>query len=264
MIQNYISEKKYSRKLEREVIFRTAALKKSEEELLQLNAMKDKFFSIVAHDLKSPFHGLLAISNILAEDHDKLGDDEVKDISSDIYKTTKNLYTLIEQLLDWAQLQTNRMECNIEKLELQKTVVNVLNLIAQNSGEKSIEIQNRITDNIIVLADGRMLNSIFSNLISNAIKFTKKGGKILISGNYKNNFVEICINDTGVGIEKEKIDKLFRIDQNYTSKGTEGEIGTGLGLILCREMVNRLGGDIWITSEKGKGSSFYFTLPNAK
>ena len=264
LIQNYISEIKYTHKLEKEVILRTAALKKSEEELLQLNATKDKFFSIVAHDLKSPFQGLLSISNILAEDYDELNDDEVKDISANIYKTTKNLYTLIEQLLDWAQLQTNRMECNIEKLELQTVVINVFNLIAQNSGGKFIEIQNRITDDIFVLADERMLNSIFSNLVSNAIKFTERGGKISISSIYKNNLVEICINDTGVGIDKEKIDKLFRIDQSHTSNGTEGEIGTGLGLILCREMVNKLGGDIWVISEKGKGSSFYFTLPKVE
>lgn len=264
LIQKYISEIKYAHRLEKEVILRTAELKKSEEELLQLNAMKDKFFSIVAHDLKSPFQGLLGISNILAVDHDELDDEEVKTISSEIYKTTKNLYTLIDQLLDWARLQTNRMECNIEKLELQTIVIDVFNLISQNAGEKSIEIQNRVNDDVFVLADERMLNSIFSNLISNAIKFTVRGGKIAISSIYKNNLVEICINDTGVGIDKEKIDKLFRIDQSYTSNGTEGEIGTGLGLILCREMVNKLGGDIWVISEKGKGSSFYFTLPKAE
>ncbi len=263
MIQNYISEIKYTRKLEKEVLVRTIELKKSEEKLLQLNVLKDKFFSIVAHDLKSPFQGLLGISNILVDNHAELNDDEVKDISDKIYKTTKNLYTLIEQLLDWAQLQTNRLQCNIEKLELQTIIINVLNLISQNASDKSIELQNRITDDVFVLADQRMLNSIITNLISNAIKFTWRGGKISISSTYKNNLVEICINDTGVGIEKEKIDKLFRIDQSISSKGTEGEIGTGLGLILCSEMVDKLGGNIWVISEKGKGSSFYFTLPKA-
>ncbi|NJD21554.1 MAG: hypothetical protein FIA82_02625 [Melioribacter sp.] len=209
MIQNYISEVKYTHKLEKEVLLRTAALKKSEEDLLQLNAMKDKFFSIVAHDLKSPFQGLLGISNVLAEDHGRLSDDEVKNISFNIYKTTKNLYTLIEQLLGWAQLQTKRMECNIEKLVLQSVVIDVFNLISENAEEKSIEVQNRITNDVIVSADVRMLDSILTNLISNAIKFTSKGGKISISSTYRNNLVEICVNDTGVGIDKEKIDKLF-------------------------------------------------------
>ncbi len=263
-IQKYISEIKYAHKLEKEVILRTVELKKSEEELLQLNAMKDKFFSIVAHDLKAPFQGLLGISDILTKNYNELDDDEVRNISSNIYKTTKNLYTLIEQLLDWAQLQTNRMEYNKEKIELQTIILNVFNLISQNASEKSIEIQNSVTDDVFVLADERMLNSILTNLISNAIKFTRKGGKISISSKYENNLVEICINDTGVGIDKEKIDKLFRIDQSYTSKGTEGEMGTGLGLILCREMVNKLGGDIWVNSEKGKGSTFCFTLSKAE
>jgi len=263
LIQRQISEIRYTRKLEKEVLLRTAALKKSEEDLLQLNVMKDKFFSIVAHDLKAPFQGLLGISNILTDNLDELDKDELKNISNKIYDTTKNLYTLIEQLLDWAQLQTNRMECDIEKLKLQEVIKYVLTLIAQNSEKKSIEIQNRVDDNILVAADERMLNSVLGNLISNAVKFTGRNGKISISSKCINDLVEICINDTGIGIEKEKLDKLFRIDQSYSSKGTEGEIGTGLGLILCREMVNKLGGDIWVSSEKGKGSSFFFTLPKA-
>lgn len=264
MIHNYISEIKYAHKLEEEVLNRTAELKKSEAELLQLNATKDKYFSIVAHDLKSPFQGLLGISNILVENDGEFNKEEMKNISNDIYKTSKNLYTLIEQLLDWAQIQTNRMECNIEELELSSIINNILEMNTQNYEAKSIEIDNKVTDNIFVSADKRMLNSILSNLISNAVKFSHRNGKISISVERKVKFVEICIEDNGVGIEKEKIDKLFRIDQNISTKGTEGELGTGLGLILCHEMVDKLGGDIWVKSEKGKGTKFYFTLPVTK
>ncbi len=264
MIHNYISEIKYAHKLEEEVQNRTAELKKSEAELLELNATKDKFFSIVAHDLKSPFQGLLGLSNILVENDGEFSKEEIKNISNDINKTSKNLYTLIEQLLDWAQIQTNRMECYIEKLELSSIINNVLEINAQNYEAKSIEIENKVTDNIYVSVDKRMLNSILNNLISNAVKFSHRNGKISISTELKAKYVEICIEDNGVGLEKEKIDKLFRIDQNISTKGTEGELGTGLGLILCHEMVDKLGGDIWVKSEKGKGSKFYFTLPLTK
>ena len=238
-------------------------LKKSQEDLKELNATKDKFFSIVAHDLKSPFQGLLGFSNLLAENYDELDDDEVKKISTNIYKSTKNLYELIDHLLSWSRLQSNRMECSIEKLELQTALLYVINLFTPNASGKFITIDDLISDDVLVLADERMLSSILENLISNAIKFTESGGKITISSKTLNDFVEVCISDTGVGISKENLEKLFRIDYSHTSKGTEGEIGTGLGLILCHEMINKLGGDIWAVSEKGKGSSFYITLPKA-
>lgn len=236
-------------------------LKKSREELQELNATKDKFFSIVAHDLKSPFQGLLGFSNILAENYDDLDDNEIKKISSNIYKATKNLYVLIDHLLSWSRLQTNRMECNLEKIELKAIGMYVINLVFPNASQKLITIEDRIDEDVIVLADERMLSSILENLISNAIKFTEKGGKITISSNAVNDMVEVCVSDSGIGIEKEDLSKLFRIDYTHTSKGTDGEIGTGLGLILCHEMIKKMGGNIWVVSEKGIGSSFYFTLP---
>jgi PAS domain S-box-containing protein len=236
-------------------------LNKSQENLKELNATKDKFFSIVAHDLKSPLQGLLGFSNLLEENYDDLLDEEVKKISNNIYKATKNLFLLIEHLLSWSRLQTNRMECNLEVLELRVMVAYVINLITPNAIGKSITLKDFIGEEVSVMADERMLSSVLENLVSNAIKFTQRGGSVTISSRNVNDFVEVCVSDTGVGIPEEDIGKLFRIDHSHTSKGTDGEIGTGLGLILCHEMIQKLGGDIWVVSEKGCGSSFYFTLP---
>ncbi|PKL81903.1 MAG: hypothetical protein CVV24_12910 [Ignavibacteriae bacterium HGW-Ignavibacteriae-3] len=238
-------------------------LKKSQENLKELNATKDKFFSIVAHDLKSPFQGLLGFSNLLAENYDDLLDEEVKKISNNIYKATKNLFSLIEHLLSWSRLQTNRMECNIETLELRAVVIYVVNLITPNAIAKSISLEDNIGEEISVLADERMLSSVLENLVTNAIKFTRKGGAVTISASIIDDFIEICVSDTGVGIPKEDLDKLFRIDHTHTMKGTDGEIGTGLGLILCHEMIQKLGGTIWVQSEVDRGTSIYFTLPKA-
>lgn len=238
-------------------------LEKSQESLKEINATKDKFFSIVAHDLRSPFQGLLGFSNILAENADDLTNEEVKRISINIQKATKNLYLLIDHLLSWSRLQSNRMECNPEKLELQTAVLYVFNLLTPNALGKLLTLHETIGEEIFVFADERMLSSILENIISNAIKFTQRGGSITVSSKTKDKYIEVCVSDTGVGIDEDDIKKLFRIDFGYSSKGTEGEIGTGLGLILCHEMINKLGGEIYVVSEKGKGSSFYFTLPKA-
>ncbi len=238
-------------------------LKKSQEDLKELNATKDKFFSIVAHDLKSPFQGLLGFSNLLAENYDDLLDDEVRKISINIYKATKNLYTLIEHLLSWSRLQTNRMECNFETLDARSIVMYVINLITPNAMNKSISLEEFITEDISVIADERMFSSVLENLVSNAIKFTPRGGSISITAAADDEIVEFCVKDSGVGIEQENLEKLFKIDYSHSNKGTEGEVGTGLGLILCHEMISKLGGKIWASSEEGKGSSFYFTLPKA-
>ncbi len=238
-------------------------LEKSQERLKEINATKDKFFSIVAHDLKSPFQGLLGFSNILEENADELTKEEITRISTNINRATKNLYQLIDHLLSWSRLQSDRMECNPERLELQTAITYVLNLLTPNAIAKSITLQDTVGEEIFVLADERFLSSILENLISNAIKFTERGGKISVSSQFINKFVEICISDTGVGIDEERIANLFRIDKSHSQKGTEGEVGTGLGLILCHEMITKLGGDIRVVSNKGEGSSFYITLPTA-
>lgn len=236
-------------------------LKNSQESLKEINATKDKFFSILAHDLKSPFQGLLGFSNILAENAEDLTKEEIARISTNINRATNNLYQLIDHLLSWSRLQSNRMECNPEKLDLQTAVLYVVNLLTPNAMGKSITLNSTINEKVFVLADERILSSILENLVSNAIKFTERGGLITISFLEVDDFIEVCINDTGVGMDKESLEKLFRIDKSHSNKGTEGEVGTGLGLILCHEMIKKLGGDIRVVSKKGKGSSFYITLP---
>ncbi|MHB8929679.1 MAG: hybrid sensor histidine kinase/response regulator [Melioribacteraceae bacterium] len=238
-------------------------LEKSQESLKEINATKDKFFSIVAHDLKAPFQGLLGFSNILAENTDDLTNEEVKRISTNIHKATKSLYQLIDHLLNWSRLQANRMECVLEKLLLHEVVIFAINIVSPNAMGKSVTIENKISEDVSVQTDERMLSSICENLLSNAIKFSQRGGIITISSKFVDDFAEVCVRDNGVGINKDDMDKLFKIEYSHTSKGTEGEAGTGLGLILCHEMVNKLGGKIWVESEIGKGSSFYFTLPKA-
>ena len=155
------------------------------------------------------------------------------------------------------------MECNPEKLDLNAIVLYIVNLLTPNAMGKSITLTSAIDPDIFVMADERMLSSILENLISNSIKFTERGGTITVSNLIVKNFAEICISDTGVGMDKEELGRLFRIDQSHSHKGTDGEVGTGLGLILCHEMISKLGGTIHVVSEKGKGSSFYFTLPVA-
>ncbi len=240
------------------------AIKRSEEELKQLNATKDKFFSIVAHDLKSPFLGLLGFANALVENFEELEKEQIKRFIGNINKSTKNLYTLIQHLLEWSRIQTGRIEVNIEKIELYSSVDYAMNLVLANAANKGITVLNEVTKNEFVYADERMLNSIIENLISNGIKFTFRGGEVIVSSQTKENFVEVCVKDSGVGIDEDIQKKIFRLDVTYTSRGTAGEEGTGLGLVLCQEMIERMRGKIWVESEAGKGTAFYFTIPSAK
>jgi PAS domain S-box-containing protein len=238
-------------------------LKKSEMELRKLNATKDKFFSIVAHDLKSPFQGLLGASNFLHENLDELDNKDIKKFMKNISDATKNIYNLIEQLLDWSRLQSGHFDFKPEKLDLLHNLLYVINLVGQTAIAKKIKIKHTIESSIMVFTDERMLNSVLQNLISNAIKFTKPEGSITISTIPDDNFVVVSVKDTGVGIKEDALESIFKIDANRSTRGTQGEEGTGLGLILCKEMIQRWGGNIWVESKINKGSSFYFTMLKA-
>jgi PAS domain S-box-containing protein len=236
-------------------------LKKYSEELKELNSSKDKFFSILAHDLKAPLHGLLGYAKILKEEKDNLEKNEISEFSASIYQLSKNIYELINNLLEWSRLQTNRIEINLSSINLKTKTTEILELLQGNAHNKGIKISNTVEENLFVVTDGKILGSILQNLISNSIKFTNPGGEILIKSGFSNGFVEISVEDNGIGIEPEKIKKLFKIDTNFSTEGTKGEIGTGLGLILCKEFVDKLGGNISVQSELGKGSTFSFSLP---
>jgi signal transduction histidine kinase len=237
------------------------ALLEMNNKLYELNASKDKFFSIIAHDLKNPFNTILGLSELL-KDETKSGNLETIDEYSDmIYNSAAQTLRLLENLLDWANSQRGKISFNpipIKLKELFNEEFSVLNDMAKG---KNIELKSSFSDNLTIIADKNMIKTILRNLISNAIKFTHKNGKVEVKAMAINNQVEISVSDSGIGMTKEIIAKLFRIDANQSTPGTENEKGTGLGLVLCKEFIEKHGGKIWVESESGKGSTFKFSIP---
>ncbi len=231
--------------------------KKLEEE----NANKDKFFSIISHDLKAPFGALLGIAQLLDESYDELEEIERKEMIRISRNSATNIYELLDGLLEWSRAKSGRMSFTPTIVNINDINNHVMLVLIQNAKNKNITITNKINGNFTAFADEMMLRTILRNLISNAIKFTPKNGKIIVSAKTKENEVEISIKDNGIGISENDIKKLFRIDIHHTTIGTSNESGTGVGLILCKELVNKNGGKIWVESEFGKGSNFIFTLP---
>jgi len=230
-------------------------------ELKELNDAKDKFFSIIAHDLRSPFNGLLGFSKVLSDEFDELTNDEIKEYISYVYSSAKNVFNLIENLLQWSRIQTGRMEFQPIRIDLYELVFKVVNLFTSVAIEKHISLRNGIPMNTVVKADQNMLNSIIQNLIANALKFTSHGGAVDIGYDVVDGFHNVIVTDNGVGISKENQKKLFRIDSHYSTIGTANEEGTGLGLILCRELAEQNGGGIEVDSNIEKGSRFTVKLP---
>lgn len=241
---------------------KNAEIALSNAELSQANASKDKFFSIIAHDLKSPFTGLLGYSEIIIEDFDQLSQKDIKYFLENMRSIIKSIFGLIENLLTWSRIQTGHMEFFPQKLDLMTTICSVISSLSGNAVKKNITMYNSINQELLVRADENMVRSVVINLISNAIKFTQTGGGIFIDSEMMNDkFVRISVRDTGVGISAEDVEKLFRIDKQHTTLGTDSEKGTGLGLVLCKELVEKNGGMIWVESEEGNGCTFFFTLP---
>ncbi|MCD4772710.1 MAG: PAS domain S-box protein, partial [Bacteroidales bacterium] len=242
------------------------ALKASEIQLRELNATKDKFFSIIAHDLRSPFNTMLGFSELLNEEFDEHSTEEKKKFIGIIYEGLQNTLKLLDNLLYWARSQKGTIVYNPEKINLYLKAKETYDFLNQSAEKKSIKLINQIAENVYVEADIDMLATIIRNLFSNAIKYTHKYGKItiktfLVPDENNIQYVGISVSDTGVGIPKEMQSKLFDIGENTSMQGTENETGTGLGLILCKEFVEKHGGKIWVESEIDKGSTFYFTIP---
>lgn len=236
-------------------------LKKYSEELKELNASKDKFFSIIAHDLRSPFHGLIGMINIVNDEFDNLSTEELKAYLNEIQNSTITVNTLIENLLDWSRMQTGKMKFEPIRLDLTELINSIVYLLNYSAKLKNITIKNLIDEPIYINADEQMMRSLLQNLISNAIKFTYNDGIIEIFHKIADeDCVEISIKDNGEGISEENIPKLFRIDESYSTPGTNRERGTGLGLLLCHEIIEKHCGKIKVESEKDKGSCFTFTL----
>lgn len=236
-------------------------IKRQNQELIELNATKDKFFSIISHDLRGPFSGLLGLTELISTDGDSMENDEIIDLTRKIHSTLRNQYNLLENLLQWANMQTQRFELRPQKVNLCQAFKDIATALQANALKKQITFVNSVPNNIFVFADYLMLRSILHNLISNAIKFTFDGGSISFDIELKGAMVLIKIKDTGVGMPDEVLSKLFRIDKYHSSVGTNNEKGTGLGLILCKEMVEKNKGKIWAERNKDVGSTFNITIP---
>ena len=237
-------------------------LEKYSEELKELNASKDKLFSIIAHDLRSPFSPLLGLSEIMANESDSLSSEDFKDYSKEIYNALKNEYTLLENLLNWSRLETGKMKYCPEKINIHDKAESVISLLLGNAKLKGVALSNEINKNVFVSADPTMLHSILQNLIANSLKFTNSGDKIKVTlRKDNNNFVRVRVSDTGVGMDIDQTKKLFGMNATSTI-GTKDEKGTGLGLLICKEMVELHGGAISAKSELGKGTDISFTLPS--
>ncbi len=237
-----------------------AVIQQQNKELKALNNTKDKFFSIIAHDLKSPFNTLLGLTELLAENLHVYDINTTETIVESLNSTTQQTYKLLENLLDWSRNQQNRIDFNPIKNDISSISAEIISLLKPTADKKNISLILETKAPNFASADTYMVNAVIRNLISNAIKFTRENGSIKINTKKQDSMVLISISDNGVGIKPDNVNKLFRIDTNISQQGTSGEKGTGLGLILCKEFVEKHGGNIWVKSEVGIGSTFYFTL----
>ena len=237
-------------------------LMKMNNELHELNATKDKFFSIIAHDIKNPFSAIIGFTALLEENYKDWTDEMKIEVVELVNISAKNLYQLLENLLQWSRSQRGTIDFNPEKIELRSLIKEVTGLMNGTAEAKNIDFEVQLAENAVaVQADKQMVNTILRNLIGNSVKFTNNGGKVQIITEAINEYVKIHVIDNGIGMESQVKNNLFRIDTNYTMPGTNNEIGTGLGLILVKEFVEKHGGTIDVESEPGKGSAFHFTLP---
>jgi signal transduction histidine kinase len=253
--------------LEREKV--ETELHETNAQLTELNASKDRLFSIMAHDLRGPFTPLVSLAELLADSAEELEVNQIKEASQAIFNSARKVHDLLEALLEWSRIQLGRLEYQPVPLKLYEFVEQTIQLFTSVATDKKITLQNEVARDVTVWADRHMLDTIIRNLMSNALKFTHRGGNIKIKAEpncandqpTRSNFVEVMVIDTGVGINPADLPKLFSFAENYHTPGTAQEKGTGLGLIICKEMVERNQGQIWVKSQPGKGTTFKFTVP---
>ena len=231
------------------------------EQLLALNAEKDKFFSIIAHDLRGPLSAFVAATQILTEEVQTMETKDILDITMSMKTSATNIFSLLENLLEWSRLKRGGLDFVPEKLNLRKTASECIDVLSESARKKEIDVLVSIPQAMEVRADKHMLETVFRNLISNAIKFTFTGGNVSVAAeDTGDHSVEIRVIDSGIGMTPELKNKLFMINEKTSRNGTKGELSTGLGLLLCKEFIEQCGGKIWVNSEAGKGSTFFFTL----
>jgi two-component system sensor histidine kinase/response regulator len=236
-------------------------LQEQAEQLKELNASKDKFFSIISRDLQSPFEELLYFTEFITENIEECSQHEIREIVGTLQDSVENLHELLRNLFTWSSVQRKTIEYHPQYIDLREIVTRNLSLFRLNAEQKHITLRSLIQNEMPVYADASMVYAVIRNLVSNALKFTEVGGKVRISALQNKEFVEISVSDTGIGICEEDLSKLFRIDVKYQQTGTAGEEGTGLGLILCKELVEKNSGSLSVKSEVGKGTTVTFTLP---
>jgi PAS domain S-box-containing protein len=238
-------------------------LRNSEKKLREANATKDKFFSIIAHDLKNPFNAIIGFSNLLYESYDTFTEKQKKSFIKNICDASESTYKLLQNLLDWSRTQTGKIEFNPEVIDLSLITSENIAMLKSAADNKEIGLHSDVPFNTLVFADENMIKTVVRNLLSNAIKFTTRGGAIYIKAKEQKGYVEVSVADTGIGISPENQKKLFSIDEQLKTPGTENEKGTGLGLILCKEFIEKNKGCLSLESVPGQGSVFRFTLPKS-
>ncbi len=238
-------------------------LSEAEVELRQLNASKDKFFSIVAHDMRGPFSGFLGLTELLSAEYDNLEKDEIMQIGESMNNAARRLFSFLENLLEWSRSQMGHLTYTPLKFDLYDVIDKNIKLLSATAAEKDIDLISKIDRNTYIYADSNMLNTVIRNLLSNALKFTNPGGNVVVfADNNSDDLMLVSVTDNGIGMSEEVREKIFKIEEKYSTPGTKNEQGTGLGLILCKELVETNGGEIYVESEPDKGTTFSFTVPS--
>jgi len=249
----------YNRRIKRDLVFCKKKLLQAEE----ANKAKDKLFSIVAHDLRSPFNSLLGLSEMLMLQSESLNIDQVKSYSRQMHSSTHNLYTLVEDLLQWSRTQTGSTSYHPAKIDLNILINNIVNLSRISAQEKDIVIALSLDNGLEAMADAHIFSTVLRNLINNALKYSKVGSTVNITGSRDNDgYILITVSDTGVGMNASQLNKVFKIDERWSTSGTFNEPGSGLGLVLCKEFVEINKGQIRVDSIEGVGTTVSFTIPS--
>ncbi len=246
-----------------EIVQKNETLNNLNSELTALNGTKDKFFSIIAHDLRNPFNSIIGLTDIVLGNLENPDIPKIRKSVGDIRDASRHAFDLLQNLLIWGRSQTGNLDYKPVPFDLAERIQENIDLVAGQATRKNITLRSEVTDLIVVQGDIQMINTIFRNLLTNAIKFTSRDGEVVVSAGINDSFCQVSVEDNGIGISPEVMNKIFLIESKYTRKGTEQERGTGLGLILCKEFVEKHGGKITVTTEPNKGSCFTVTLPLA-
>ncbi|MFP4619819.1 MAG: ATP-binding protein [Bacteroidales bacterium] len=272
ILKRLISRLRKSNEIEEYLVEKSNAIRAEKEEieekktwLEKMNATKDQFFSIIAHDLKNPFNAIIGLSELLVYRYDNYPRKKIREFIGQIHKYSTSAYNLLDNLLQWARSQADRLVVSPQRLDTGKVIEENINLLQNKAKDKNIGIKAETSGVGDVYADQNMINTVMRNLITNAVKFTPRNGKIKVVASDKDkDYIKISVVDNGVGLDEADIPKIFDLTSHFTTNGTEAEEGTGLGMVLCKDFVEKNHGTIWVDSEKGKGSAFHFTLPKAE